>query len=379
MSMSETENQIYQNTLKHIPALMLNLIGVKVTNYPTDFITWCHELNRICRQDLKMELLDPAQLPVLKKLQDVLQTGISVAQVKMLRIAPWPIFTQFIFEQKQIHALDERLALLNYLHTIVEQPLAEMVLEDRLAFSGKHTTKHDVAVYKFDVEWFASTKGARVFHELLLSHPEAFDLALTHIPLNGDISFQDYTNFVDAYTKVFTSYAPGEKAPLMAATRLLAMRRPDQFIALTNAKVDVLCQGFGIVKLKTNDFNAYWHDFIGTLRTMSWWHQAAPEEATEIQIWNNRAVMVDLFLYADESSPLNSNYLRSRNKPTKKQASTSVGQKRSRESAEALVDKALAQEGVPEYIKNKRDSIVIAVKDGKSVDHVLNMMRAIFG
>jgi len=385
MSLSETENQIYQKTLNLIPEVMLNLMAIKVENYPEDFSNWCNELCRICREDLNFDLIETSQLPILKKLQNILESGVSIAQLKMLRIAPWPIFNTFILQQSEVQSLEERLTLLDYLQSIKAQPLADMIEEDRLAFAGKHTNRHDIAIYKFDVEWFGSTKGAKTFHQLIQNHANEFDTALNCIPDIGEVSFQDYQNFVAAYVDIFTKHSEGEKAPLAPATRLLAMHRPDQFIALTNAKIDVLCQGFNIVKLNSKAFDSYWHDMIGTLRTMSWWHQAEPECEDELRIWQYRAILVDLFLFANSSTALNSNYLRAvqkaQNKANNKNtsASTSTGIKRTKESAENLVDKALQNEELPAYLLNKRDSIVKAVKDGKSVDHVINMMRAIFG
>jgi hypothetical protein len=381
MSLSAIENQVYQNALKHIPALTLNLLAIKVDNHPEDFCTWCQELSRLINEKLNVALLEPEQLPVISKLQTCLEAGVSISQLKMLRIAPWPIFAGFINQQAEIHALTERLALMDYLSSINEQPLAEMIVEDRLAFAGKHTAKHDIAVYKFDVEWFASTKGAKVFHQLLELHPSAFDQALALIPSTGEVEFTHYQAFVEAYKAIFSTYAAGENAPLMPATRLLAMRRPDQFIAINNAKVDVYCQGFAITKLNNRDFNGYWHELIGTLRTMAWWYQEAPAEESEVKLWQNRAILVDLFLFADENSANKSNYIKLRDKPKKVKAANGLTPsiKRTKESAESLVDKALSMDGLPEYLLNKRDSIVHQVKNGKSVDHVITMMRAIFG
>ncbi len=400
MSLSELENQIYQKVLNLIPDLMLNLMAVKVENRPEDFASWCSELCRICREELNFDLLETSQLPLLKKLQDNLESGVSIAQLKMLRIAPWPIFSGYLLQNATLQSLNERLALLDYLQTIKEQSLAGMIDEDRLAFAGKHSPQHDIAVYKFDVEWFASTKVAKVFHQLLKLHPEKFDHALSFIPSSGEVNFQDYQQFVAAYLDVFKQHSQGDKAPLAPATRLLAMHRPDQFIALTNNKIDVLCQGFNIVKFNNRDFDSYWHDLIGTLRTCSWWHQSEPEveaksehgseneaeQKTELKLWQYRAILVDLFLFADSSSAQNSHYLRLVQKAENKAnnrlsqvSKASTGVKRTKESVESLVDKALLNEELPSYIKNKRDSIVKAVKDGKSIDHVINMMRAIFG
>ncbi|NQY65476.1 MAG: hypothetical protein HRT38_17525 [Alteromonadaceae bacterium] len=386
MALTETENVIYQNALKYASELSLNLMAVKVTNRPEDFLNWCSELIRLCRQELNIELLDPEQLLPLSKLQTVLESGVSSTQLKMARIAPWPIFVDFIQKQKTIHALEERFKLLDYINEIKVKPLAELIEEDRLAFAGKHTNNHDHSVYNFDVEWFASTKGAKVFHLLLQQKPADFDQALSYIPLEGDVTPEQYENFSKAYQHIFSSHTDekpsGEKAPLAAATRLLAMRRPDQFIALTNAKIDILCQGFSIPKFNNFDFNSYWQDMIGTLRTFAWWHQAEPTQANELKIWQARAILVDLFLFADENTAQNSNYFRLRDKTQKnngRATAGSVARKRTKESAEMLVDRALTADDIPEYLLNKRDSIINEVKNGKSVEHVIRLMRAIFG
>ena len=43
------------------------------------------------------------------------------------------------------------------------------------------------------------------------------------------------------------------------------------------------------------------------------------------------------------------------------------------------VDRALTSDDLPEYMQGKRDSIVIQVKNGKSVEQAIGLMRAIFG
>jgi len=419
MPLSDAENQVYQNILKYVQPLILNLMAVKVEYRPDDFLGWCGELIRLCREDLNMDLLEDEQFAPLKKLQGILETGFSMSQFRMARIAPWPIFVDFIERQNSIHALDERLRLLSYIDEIRQKPLADLIVEDRLVFAGKHTSGHDYSFYNFDVEWFACTKGAKVFHVLLEQSPEKFDAALTHIPFTGDVTYEEYQNFVSDFKQIFKEYIPEKSqnntAPLAAATRLLAMRRPDQFIALNNNKIDILCQGLSIAKLKNTDFSSYWHDVIGTLRTFAWWHQAEPEviiedkpdistetstesesenehsetdnakenstENRELTLWNNRAVLIDLFLFADSDLAQNSNYIRLRDKSLNKVVTKSKMslKKRSKESAEMLVDKALASDELPEYLQGKRDSIINQVKSGKSVEQAIGLMRAIFG
>lgn len=414
LSLSEAENQVYQNFLKYVPPLSLNLMAVKVENRPEDFLGWCGELLRLCREDLNMDLMEEEQLAPLKKLQAVLETGFTISQFKMARIAPWPIFSGFIEQQNTIHALDERLRLLGYVDTLRGTPLAELAIEDRLVIAGKHTSDHDYSVYNFDVEWFASTKGAKVFHILLEQSPEQFDAALAHIPLTGDVTYDEYQKFVAAYKAIFAEYtsekAQNNKPPLAAATRLLAMRRPDQFIALNNNKIDIICQGLSIAKFKNTDFSSYWHDAIGTLRTFAWWNHAEPafvEVSTEVSteasdvesseeeqsqtavsdenrehtLWKNRAVLIDLFLFADTDLAENSNYIRARDKAHNKISTKSKAtpKRRGKETAEMLVDKALTDEDLPEYMQGKRDTLIHQIKAGKSTEQAIGLIRAIFG
>jgi len=385
MALSDAENASYQNALKHVTDLSLNLIAVKVENRPEDFLGWCTELIDVCRNRINMDLLEPEQLPTLKKLEQVLVLGASVSQFKMARIAPWPIFTAFIEQQASLHALDERLALLDYIQLLNSKTLAEMTELERLAYVGKHTNQHCHTQYNFDVEWFASTKGAKVFHTILAQQPESFDLALNYIPETGDVTPKQYQQFVSAYKKIFINYTvdkeAGEKPPLAPATRLLAMKRPDQFIALTNIKIDALCQGLSIAKFNAFDFENYWQDMIGTLRTFAWWHQAQPENKQELRIWQVRAILVDLFLFVDEDFAFSSNYLRIRDKKLNTPEGSYKSGRRARVklTPEELVDEALAADDMPEYIQAKRDTILREVKTGKTVEHVIGLMRAIFG
>ncbi|MBU2871058.1 hypothetical protein [Colwellia sp. E2M01] len=385
MALNDAENFSYQTALKHVTEISLNLMAVKVENRPDDYLGWCKELIDVCRNRINMDLLENEQLPSLKKLEQSLVLGASASQFKMARIAPWPIFTAFIEQQANIHGLDERLALLDYIQLIKSKKLADMTEVERLAFVGKHTPHHIHTEYNFDVEWFASTKTAKVFHTLIAEHPEKFDIALSFIPDVGDVTPKQYQDFVNAYKKIFSDYKEnkesGEKAPLSPATRLLAMKRPDQFIALTNTKIDVLCQGLSIAKFNNFDFDSYWQDMIGTLRTFAWWHQTQPEDEQEYKLWQARAILIDLFLFVDEDFAFNSNYLRLRDKAQNKVNThqSTISRSRIKLTTEELVDQALAEEGMPEYILTKRDTIVNQVKKGKNTDEVIGLMRAIFG
>ena len=159
------------------------------------------------------------------------------------------------------------------------------------------------------------------------------------------------------------------------------MRRPDQFIAITSAKVEILCQGLGIVKFNNYDFEGYWQDLIGTIRTFAWWHQSEPSDSREHKLWLSRAILIDLFLHVDEDFAFTSNFLRIRDKKLNKSVGSYVSSRRphAKLTTEQIVDQALGDDEMPDYIKSKRDTIINEVKKGKNVEHVIGLMRAIFG
>ncbi|UDM60224.1 hypothetical protein KIJ96_10150 [Pseudoalteromonas piscicida] len=378
MALGEQESQIYQNILKQATEISLNLMAVKVENHPEDFLGWCYELLDVAKNRINFDLLDDHQLPTVKKLQDLLIAAISFLQLKTLRIAPWPMVAAFITSHKEVIALDEQLKLIEYLKSMRSTPLKDMIKEDRLAFSGKHAANLDTSVYQFDVEWFASTKSAKGFHQLLDDLPGAFDEALATIPAEGDVTLEHYQSFMVGYLSAFAGSE--EKPTLAPATRLLAMRRPDVFTPITSSKLDALCQALGVAKLNNRDFERYWTDVVSTIKAMPWYTMAAPVDEFETQLAEIKALLPCLFYYADKDTATNSNYFKLLHKP--KRSGSSGGKKtvrRGKESAEVLVDRALADESIPEHIRAKRDSIVAEVEKGRSVDETISLMRTIFG
>ena len=377
MTLGEQENQIYQNILKQSSELSLNLMAVKVENHPDDFLPWCYELLNASRDRINYDLLEPQQLPVLKKLHDQLISAISFLQVKTLRVAPWPVVSVFIEQHKDVIALDEQLRLASYVKSIREQSLKDMIPEDLLAFTGKHMASLDPSTYDFDVEWFASTKSAKVFHQLIGDLPGAFDEALANIPLEGDITHYEYQQFVAAYSKIFTDSS--EKPTLAPATRLLAMRRPDIFTPITNSRLDALCSALAVTKLKNSDFERYWQDIVKGIQAMSWYKMANASNELEEQLVSIKALIPCFFYYADNKTPDSSNYINLLNKPKRSTTKTGKTQRRGKESAEILVDRALAADDIPEHIRSKRDSIISEVQKGRSVNETISLMRTIFG
>lgn len=386
MRLSDVETAQYDQIVDYVTEISLNLMAVKVTNRPEDYLGWCNELYNYVRYGINMDLLDEKHEKPLQKLLQLLEKSISCRQVKTSRITPWPFLKNFFIDQSDRQALPERLRLLNYIASLRISTLADMSELERLAFAGKHLSAHEPVKFDFDVELFGSTRGAKALHELLQHTPSLLDDALAAIPLEGEVTEADYNEFVKLYTAAFATLAKA-KAGLFAATRLLAMRRPDVFMVLTAAKVDALCQGFGLVKLNATDFSRYWFDIIEAIHRQPWFKSVQPEDAMELDLWNNRVVLFDLFFFVDKDFADKSNYLKLKNKPVAVRSTTTgrtrvagvVRQKRTKESATEAVDRLLAEPDLPAYLQSKRDSMIVEVEKGKSATEVMQLLRAIFG
>ncbi|NRA60088.1 MAG: hypothetical protein HRU25_04095 [Psychrobium sp.] len=375
MSLSDNETVVYQNALKQAELLSLNLMAVKVESEPSDFNAWCVEMIDICVNRVNRDLLEDDQVKPLKKLTDLLMSGISINQLRLAKVAPWPFYAKFMQKHATVNAFDERRRLLEYVANIKADGLKSLISEDRMAVAGKHTANHDPSIFNFDVEWFGSTKTAKVFHQLLDDNAQLFDTALAEIPLEGAVDKAHYDAFIALYVDVFKSIE--EKALLGPATRLLAMRRPDQFVVVTSAKLDAYCQGLGLKRISNTDFAGYWKELITSIRQTSWWNSELPEIEEEQFFWHNRAILIDMLLYADETTALKSKYLKALSRPAKSRSTG--GGKRSKESASALVDRVLASDEVPSFIAEHSNSNVAQVEAGKKIDDVISLLHKIFG
>jgi hypothetical protein len=389
MALNSTESAIYQTILNQATELSLNLMAIKVEHHPQEFLPWCQELLTLTKTKLNYDLLEEQQFTPLKKMQKALEQGINACQLRMLAIVPWPIYLAYLEDNAEKQALAERMRLLNYIDTIKGFTLSEMSELDRLCFAGKHSAAHKADSYDFDVELFTATKSAKAFQQLLVQSPELLDKALNHIPLNGEVSTQNYQSFVNDYQTAFATI--NEPAPLTPATRLLAMRRPDLFVALNSPKLETICLGFNIVKVNNRDFDGYWQQIVKTVHFSAWHRENEPEKDDMLslgensyslaQLWRYRAILADLFFHVDDDFSQNSNYLRLKNKPagTSTRNSSGISPKRTKQSAESLVEQALNNDQLPEYLHNHKDSLVKQVKDGKSADQAIALLRAIFG
>lgn len=138
--------------------------------------------------------------------------------------------------------------------------------------------------------WFGNMSGQGNFASLIKTEPTAISAALDHIPLSGTVSQEQFDCYVSAFTEAFEGKAHMGRYP--TATRLLAIKRPDQFVAVNSQNVDGLCAAAGCAPTTLNLEN-FWDRIMVPIRLSPWWLANKPTTPIGARVWECRAAMLD--------------------------------------------------------------------------------------
>lgn len=141
--------------------------------------------------------------------------------------------------------------------------------------------------------WFGSMGGAGAYAELIGLENPALAAALDAVPRRGDVTKDQFEDYVSAFTAAFEDSA--RTARLAPATRLLAMKRPDVFVCVNGGNksglAKALCFAPTTIKLEN-----YWERVIEPIRQAPWY--TAPRPAgRDMELWDARVAMLDAIYY----------------------------------------------------------------------------------
>ena len=140
--------------------------------------------------------------------------------------------------------------------------------------------------------WFGSMRGAGYLYQAVNHQDEHLSRALDMIPLQGIVSRSDFDAFIVELMAAF----PKGRHGVGIATRLLAMKRPDQFVCFDAKNQRELCKDFGI-KLTGMDYRRYWDEVVEQIMDSPWWDSPRPHDPEEGVVWDGRAAMLDAIFY----------------------------------------------------------------------------------
>ncbi len=193
-----------------------------------------------------------------------------------------------LMRSKRVNALHTRLYILESIQKIFRNrpDFKGSPLEERQIIAG--TSKDNITSW----DLFGSMRGNGRFVNKINNNDINISLALDEIPLTGYIHKMYYQKFLKAYVKAF----PQGGAGLATVSRLLAMKRPDQFVCINGKNEDNLRYMFDIKRSKTrHDYDWYWDSVIMTIHHTNWWKAPKPPiyEELKVSVWLGRAAFLD--------------------------------------------------------------------------------------
>jgi hypothetical protein len=135
-------------------------------------------------------------------------------------------------------------------------------------------------------------KQAMIYKREINRNPQGISAALDAIPLEGEVTDENYWAFVDQFNVALEG---GNK--YRSGTRLLAMKRPDVFFALSRGNNVLLSADFGIPNVENMNFERYWDQVILTMRRADWYQNPLPINNFERRIERYKAAFMDAMYY----------------------------------------------------------------------------------
>ncbi|GAP76975.1 hypothetical protein W04_3554 [Pseudoalteromonas sp. SW0106-04] len=186
------------------------------------------------------------------------------------------------------HGFEERCDLLEFVNErfSARDSFAELSLDERRTIAGLRNKLHPLW------GWFGAMDVAARFAQKVKNNDQFIAEAIDQIPLGGIVSRAEYDAYIDSFMRAF----PNGGAAIGVTSRLLALKRPDQFVCLDSKNQDSICDALNI-KRSGMTFDRYWDDVICRIMDSAWWNAPKPEDQKEARVWSGRVAMLDAIYY----------------------------------------------------------------------------------
>lgn len=193
------------------------------------------------------------------------------------------------------HDFEKRLVLLERARRLFAERLtfATMKLNERKAIAGTYG-KVEPRLDDIEWAWFGTMFAAGDFRNLVNNNSARLSKALDRIPLVGNITQAQYDAFVVEFGKAFEGKA--REGRCAVASRLLAMKRPDVFVAVNSQNRRGLCEALSVAH-STLNLDNFWERIVEPIRMSPWWLISRPTGGLQARLWDCRAAMLDSLYY----------------------------------------------------------------------------------
>lgn len=234
--------------------------------------------------------LRESKKPELRKLMNQYgeQTTRKPAIESVVMGMDWDSYLAQIKKDKQ-HGFNERLDLLDWIQQAFASAsrFKDIDSQSRRVIAGLPNQIMESAA------WFGSMQGAGIFKNVVIEHPLHLSNALDAIPSSGTVTRAQYQRFIKEFRKAFPNGGDG----IGTTTRLLSMKRPDQFLCVDSANLKRLAKDVGINRADLLDYNRYWDEIVERIMDTPWWKSKPPTKDADLRAWKARAAMMDALFY----------------------------------------------------------------------------------
>lgn len=191
------------------------------------------------------------------------------------------------------HSAAARLVVLEAARALFQKSaFAAMSWDDRMRIAG---IRSDAQLKHDPVHWplFGAMASNGSFRKTVENNAVQLSAALDEIPLTGDIEEEHYEGFKRLFLAAYDS-TRHHGGGIGTGTRLLAMRRPDQFVGVNGGNDDGIGEFFNCNDITLDN---YWERVIKQVRAAPWWLVEEPSAAYERRVWAGRAAFLDSIYY----------------------------------------------------------------------------------
>ncbi|MFJ4050286.1 hypothetical protein [Pseudomonas hunanensis] len=215
------------------------------------------------------------------------------AKISPLAIT-WTSFVEGV-KNDSAHNLQGRLSVLERAANLFleHDSFDVMPRPERKAIAGTYAA-NERGLDSIDWGWFGRMSGQGDFKNLVNESPQLLSRALDYIPIDGELSEDNYHAFSQSFELAFRNKT--HKGGIATASRLLMMKRPDFFVGINDANKRGICDAFGVAH-STLGLGNYWERIIEPMHSSPWWIAPRPRTTLAAKIWDNRAALLDSIYY----------------------------------------------------------------------------------
>jgi HKD family nuclease len=195
------------------------------------------------------------------------------------------------------HDYDARLSLLRECQTMLTRvsSFAALSGSEWKAIAGVigEKQKLDAGLDDHDWNWFGAMGGMGDFANRVAEKDIFLAHAVDCIPRHGEVTRDQYEDFCQNFLRAFENSSRVGGVP--TATRLLAMKRPDTFVCISNPNREGFSKALAFPKT-TLKIDNYWERVIEPLRLSTWYNSSRPTDEYA-ELWDGRAAMLDSIYY----------------------------------------------------------------------------------